>query len=96
MLSPTVKIETNFTPGILGIRYGSVVVLGPMLVSAAALRGSNNVGTASNSGAVTKAPLSNVRRVTGRARVFAIDSPAVVSRSLDSSFFFIRSSSNKY
>jgi hypothetical protein len=82
MLSPTVKIETNFTPGILGIRYGSVVVLGPMLVAAAALRGSNSVGPTINSGALASAALINVRRVMGRARVSAIDSPAVVSRSL--------------
>jgi hypothetical protein len=54
MLSLTVRIETNFTPGMLGIRYGSVAVLGPMLVAAAALRGST-VGLI-NSGALAKAP----------------------------------------
>ena len=80
ILSPTVKIETNFTPGILGIRYGSVAVLGPMLVAAAALRGSNKVGLI-NSGALAKAPLSKVRRLIGRDSACATGSPTVGSLS---------------
>jgi hypothetical protein len=71
-------------------------VLGPKFFAAAALRGSNSVGPTINSGALASAALINVRRVTGRDRVPAIDWPAVVSRSLGSSFFFIRSSSDKF
>src|SRR5258705_6209794 len=62
MLSPTVKIGTILTPGSLGMRYASVVVLGPMGVAAAALRGSSKVGPPSSKGAEASAPFKNVRR----------------------------------
>src|SRR6266536_4830168 len=73
MLSPTVNIETNFTPGTLGTRYGSVVVLGPILPSGAAwvFFGSKRVGPAINSGAVARAPLRKARRPKTRREISA-------------------------
>jgi len=50
------------TPGTLGTRYGSVVVLGPKFFAAAALRGSNSVGPTRKRGAVTSAPFKKVLR----------------------------------
>src|SRR5215510_3763971 len=73
MASPTVKIETNLTPGTLGMRYGSVVVLDPILLSGAAwvFFGSKRVGPAINRGAVARAPLRKARRPKNRREMSA-------------------------
>src|SRR5262245_65654410 len=72
--SPTVRMEIVSTPGTLGTRYGSVVVLGPMLVGtlgpwpcARAARDASRVGPAISKGAVARAPLRKERRELPRS-----------------------------
>jgi len=68
----------------LGIRYGSVVVLGPMLFSSSgsAFFAHNLAGYMSNSGAVASAPFRKVRRANGRDIAPSIVSLAPVASSV--------------